>query len=66
MDAIAILEDVPKKNLEVVATYMLPEQKKLLEQWAGKERRSVSNLVACILADALETKFSDRTNGKKS
>ena len=54
MNAIAQIIDVPKKNLEVVATYMLPEQKKILEQWAAKERRSVSNLVAGILANAIE------------
>jgi hypothetical protein len=61
MNAIAQITDVPKKNLEVIATYMLPEQKKVLEQWASKERRSVSNLVAGILADALE----NHQNGDK-
>jgi hypothetical protein len=56
---------VGKRTSEVVAVYLLPEQKKLLEQWAEKERRSVSNLAANILIDALETKFAD-TKGAKS
>jgi hypothetical protein len=55
---------VGKRTSEVVAVYLSPEQKKLLEQWAEKERRSVSNLAANILIDALESKFSDRTNSK--
>jgi hypothetical protein len=55
---------VGKRTSEVVAVYLSPEQKKLLEQWAEKERRSVSNLAANILIDALETKFSDRANTK--
>lgn len=55
---------VGKRTSEVVAVYLSPDQKKLLEQWADKERRSVSNLAANILIDALETRFSDRTNGK--
>lgn len=50
---------VGKRTSEVVAVYLSPEQKKLLEQWAVKERRSVSNLAANILVDALETKFTD-------
>jgi hypothetical protein len=49
---------VGKRTSEVVAVYLSPEQKKLLEQWAEKERRSVSNLAANILIDALEAKFS--------
>jgi hypothetical protein len=50
---------VGKRTSEVVAVYLSPEQKKLLEQWAAKERRSVSNLAANILVDALEAKFAD-------
>ena len=55
---------VGKRTSEVVAVYLSPEQKKLLEQWAAQERRSVSNLAANILVDALETKFAD-TKGAK-
>ncbi|CAN1213534.1 hypothetical protein TUMEXPCC7403_25230 [Tumidithrix helvetica PCC 7403] len=61
-----IASNVGKRTSEVVAVYLSPEQKKQLEQWAAKERRSVSNLAANILADALEEKFSDRTQDKKS
>ena len=64
MNAIAQITDVPKKNLEVIATYMLPEQKKVLEQWAAKERRSVSNLVAGILADAIDDYQSEQKGAK--
>ena len=58
---VANVGTVGKRTSEVVAVYLSPEQKKLLEEWAVKERRSVSNLAANILVDALETKF---TNGK--
>ena len=50
---------VGKRTSEVVAVYLSPEQKKLLEQWAVKERRSVSNLAANILIDALEKQQRD-------
>jgi len=45
---------VGKRTSEVVAVYLSPEQKKLLENWAEKEHRSVSNLAGHILVDALE------------
>ena len=63
---VANVGTVGKRTSEVVAVYLSPDQKKLLEQWADKERRSVSNLAANILIDALEARFSDLTNGKKS
>jgi hypothetical protein len=63
---VANVRTVGKRTSEVVAVYLSPDQKKLLEQWADKDRRSVSNLAANILIDALEARFSDRTNGKKS
>ena len=55
---------VGKRTSEVVAVYLSPEQKKLLEEWAVKERRSVSNLAANILVDALETKFTNSKGAK--
>ena len=63
---VANVRTVGKRTSEVVAVYLSPDQKKLLEQWADKDLRSVSNLAANILIDALEARFSDRTNGKKS
>jgi|JFJP01.1.fsa_nt_gi hypothetical protein len=63
---VANVKTVGKRTSEVVAVYLSPDQKKLLEQWADKDRRSVSNLAANILIDALEARFSDRTNSKKS
>jgi len=53
---------VGKRTSEVVAVYLSPEQKKLLESWAEKERRSVSNLAGNILANALESYEGDHTN----
>ena len=61
---VANVRTVGKRTSEVVAVYLSPDQKKLLEQWADKDRRSVSNLAANILIDALEARFSDRTNSK--
>jgi predicted Zn-dependent protease with MMP-like domain len=57
MNAIAQRDDVAKKNLELVGTYIPSYQKKLLEEWANEDRRSVSNLVAGILLDALTAHF---------
>ena len=57
MNAIALTDDVAKKNLELVGTYIPYHQKKLLEDWATEDRRSVSNLVAGILLDVLIEHF---------
>ena len=59
MNAIAQRDDVAKKNLELVGTYISPNQKKLLERWANDDRRSVSNLVAGILLTALIEHFGE-------
>jgi len=61
---VANVGNVGKRTSEVVAVYLSPEQKKLLEQWAEKERRSVSNLAANILIDALEAKFTNAKGAK--
>ena len=64
MNAIAQKDDVAKKNLELVGTYVTPKQKELLEQWASKDRRSVSNLVAGILVDLLIERFGEEEVNK--
>lgn len=64
--AVTSVLSVGKRTSEVVAVYLSPEQKKQLEQWAEKERRSVSNLAANILANALEDKFRDISKSKVS
>lgn len=66
MNAIAQRDDVAKKNLELVGTYISPNQKKLLERWANEERRSVSNLVAGILLTALIEHFGEMEVNKKN
>jgi hypothetical protein len=55
---------VGKRTSEVVAVYLSPKQKELLEQWASKERRSVSNLVAGILVDLLIERFGEEEVNK--
>ena len=66
MNAIAQRDDVAKKNLELVGTYISPNQKKLLERWANDDRRSVSNLVAGILLTALIEHFGEMEVNKKN
>ncbi len=54
---VANVGTVGKRTSEVVAVYLSPDKKKLLEEWADKERRSVSNLAANILLDGLTEHF---------
>ncbi len=37
-----------------ITVYLSPEEAKALGEWATSERRSVSNLAAAVLLDALE------------
>lgn len=39
-----------------ITVYLSPEEAKELGEWAGSERRSVSNLAAAVLLDALEAR----------
>lgn len=46
---------MPPKG-ESVQTYLPPEIKRKLEEWAQEEQRSISFLVAQILMDAIATR----------
>jgi hypothetical protein len=44
----------PAEKLQVIAVYFEPAVRKRLEEIAPKERRSVSNLVAVLVDEALK------------
>ncbi len=48
-------DEMPPKG-ESVQTYVSPEIKKKLEEWAKEEQRSISFLVAKLITDAVETR----------
>ena len=67
----SLVNTLPTKTLKRIATYVEPEVFADLEQWADEEDRSISNLTARLLTQAVnaakrEGKFGDRTDGKKS
>lgn len=45
---------MPPKNLESIQTYVKPEIKAKLAQWAAEEDRSISWLVSKLLTEAVE------------
>jgi predicted transcriptional regulator len=49
---------MPPKG-ESVQTYVSPEIKRKLEEWAAEEQRSISFLVAQILIDAIATREAE-------
>lgn len=46
--------NLPRKNVEACVTYVKPEIKQALEDWAEKEHRSLSSLLAHLLTQAVE------------
>ena len=71
MTAIALRETVPSKTLKRIATYVQPELFEDLERLGAVENRTLSNLLATLAQQAVETakregKLGDHTNGKKS
>ena len=41
-----------------ITAYLAPDKAKLLESWAARENRTVSNLAATILLAAIEEKLA--------
>ena len=54
METPELLDDdlVGRRKLEAVSTYMTPELKAILEQWAEEESRSLSRHVLHLLTQA--------------
>ncbi len=52
MESVSFTNAMPPKG-ESVQTYVSPEIKRKLEEWAAKEQRSISFLVAQIITDAI-------------
>lgn len=48
-----------------ITAYLPPEAAKQLEQWAASENRTVSNLAATILINALEKKQLNRAEASE-
>lgn len=49
-----------------VAVYLNEEMQKALEQWAGEENRSVSNLAATILMKAIKEHQQENSSASTS
>ena len=52
-----------KRKLDMIGVYLTPALKRALEQWAEEERRSVSNLAAVLLEDAVRER--ERKQGEE-
>jgi hypothetical protein len=48
-----------------VTAYLAQEAAKVLEEWAKSENRTVSNLAATILLNAIETRQASHENATK-
>ncbi len=48
-----------------ITVYLPPEKAEELAQWAASEHRSVSNLAAAVLLDALEDKKAGESKQKQ-
>ncbi len=58
MESLSFTNAMPPKG-ESVQTYVSPEIKRKLEEWAAEEQRSISFLVAQILIDAIATREAE-------
>ncbi len=59
MESVSFTNAMPPKG-ESVQTYVSPEIKRKLEEWAAKEQRSISFLVAQIIADAIASQEQEQ------
>ena len=55
-----------KTSLAGVTTYIPPEWKKELEEWAQEEERSVSWLLLKLIGNALEQRRQDASTANRS
>jgi hypothetical protein len=55
------LPNLPAKNLKRVTSYVPPNAYNVLEDWAKKEDRTVSNLVSRIVSEAVDAYLAKKT-----
>lgn len=60
MESLRFTDAMPPKG-ESVQTYIPPEFKRKLEEWAQEEQRSISFLVAQILMDAIAARNAQQS-----
>ena len=68
-----IAENVYKRTLLAMTTrkprltiYLTPEKKQYLEEWAEKDKRTLTNLVGLVLDEAMEKRQQEESKAKDS
>lgn len=68
-----IAENVCKSTLLAMTTrkprltiYLTPEKKQYLEEWAEKDKRTLTNLVGLVLDEAMEKRQQEERKNKES